>query len=57
MILKFSVCLFYITMIAEAKVDQTIIKKIADRAGAMMLTERIYTHLDIEELINAINKI
>ena len=46
-----------ISMLAEAKVDQTTIKKIVGHAGAMTLTERIYTHLDIEELVNAINKI
>lgn len=46
-----------ISMLAEAKVDQTTIKKIVGHSGAMTLTERIYTHLDIEELINAINKI
>ena len=46
-----------ILMLAEAKVDQTTIKKIVGHSGAMTLTERIYTHLDIEGLINAINKI
>ncbi len=46
-----------ISMLAEAKVDQTTIKKIVGHTGSMTLTERIYTHLDIEGLINAINKI
>lgn len=46
-----------ISMLAEAKVDQTTIKKIVGHSGAMTLTEKVYTHLDIEELINAINKI
>ena len=46
-----------ISMLAEAKVDQTTIKKIVGLSGAMTLTEKIYTHLDIEELVNAINKI
>ena len=46
-----------ISMLAEAKVSQTTIKKIVGHSGAMTLTERIYTHLDIEELVNAINKI
>ena len=46
-----------ISMLAEAKVDQTTIKKIVGHSGAMTLTERIYTHLDIKELVNAINKI
>ena len=46
-----------ISMLAEAKVEQTIIKKIVGHSGAMTLTEKVYTHLDIEELLNAINKI
>ena len=46
-----------ISMLAETKVDQTTIKKIVGHSGAMTLTEKIYTHLDIEELVNAINKI
>lgn len=46
-----------ISMLAEAKVDQTTIKKIVGHSGAMTLTEKVYTHLDIEELLNAINKI
>ncbi len=46
-----------ISMLAEAHVDQTIIKKIVGHAGAMTLTEKVYTHLDVKELIDAINKI
>ena len=46
-----------ISMLAEAKVDQTTIKKIVGHAGAMTLTEKVYTHLDVKELIDAINKI
>ena len=46
-----------ISMLAEVKVEQTIIKKIVGHSGAMTLTEKVYTHLDIEELVNAINKI
>ena len=30
---------------------------IRDSSGAMTLTERVYTHLDIETLVEAINKI
>ena len=44
-------------MLAEAHVDQTTIKKIAGNAGAMTLTEKVYTHLDVKELIDEINKI
>jgi len=46
-----------VSMLAEAGVDQTTIKKIVGHAGAMTLTERVYTHLDIETLVDAINKI
>ena len=46
-----------ISMLAEAKVSQTIIKKIVGHSGAMTLTEKVYTHLDVKELIDAINKI
>ena len=37
--------------------SQTIIKKIVGHAGAMSLTERVYTHLDVNELIEAIDQI
>ena len=46
-----------VSMLAEAGVDQTIIKKIVGHSGAMTLTEKVYTHFDIKELVNAINKI
>ncbi len=46
-----------ISLLAEAHVDQTIIKKIVGHSGAMSLTERVYTHLDVHELVEAINRI
>lgn len=46
-----------ISMLAEAGVNQTIIKKIVGHSGAMTLTEKVYTHFDIKELVNAINQI
>ena len=46
-----------ISMLAETNVNQTIIKKIVGHSGAMTLTEKVYTHFDIKELIDAINKI
>lgn len=46
-----------ISLLAQAHVDQTIIKKIVGHAGAMTLTERVYTHLNIQELVEASNKI
>lgn len=46
-----------ISLLAEAHVDQTTIKKIVGHSGAMSLTERIYTHLDVPGLVEAINQI
>lgn len=46
-----------ISLLAEAKVDPTTIKKIVGHSGAMTLTERVYTHLDVSLLVNAVNKI
>ena len=46
-----------ISMLTESYVEQTMIKKIVGHSGAMTLTERVYTHLDIETLVEAINKI
>lgn len=44
-----------ISLMAEAKVDPTTIKKIVGHAGAMSLTERVYTHLDPQVLVDAVN--
>ncbi len=46
-----------ISLLSDAHVDPTIIKKIVGHSGAMTLTERVYTHLDVNVLIEAINKI
>lgn len=46
-----------ISMLAEVGINQTIIKKIVGHSGAMTLTEKVYTHFDIKELVDAINKI
>ena len=46
-----------ISMLAEKHVDKTMIKKIVGHSGAMTLTEKVYTHLDIEALVEAINEI
>lgn len=46
-----------ISMLADAHVDQTTIKKIVGHSGAMTLTEKVYTHMDIGELVKAINLI
>ena len=46
-----------ISLLAAAKVYQTTIKKIVGHSGAQSLTERVYTHMDINELLDAINLI
>jgi integrase len=46
-----------ISLLARAEVNQTIIKRIVGHSGAMNLTEKVYTHFDIQQLIDAINKI
>ena len=46
-----------ISLLTEADVNPTSIKKIVGHSGAMSLTERVYTHLDIETLVEAINRI
>lgn len=43
--------------LAEAKVEQTVIKKIVDHTGAMSVTEKVYTHFDIKPLLEEINLI
>lgn len=45
-----------ISMMKEHSIDETIIKKIVGHSGAMTLTERVYTHLDVQILIDAVNK-
>ena len=46
-----------ISMMKEHRIDETTTKKIVGHSGAMTLTERVYTHLDVRVLIDAINKI
>ena len=36
-----------VSLLAEAKVEPTTIKKIVGHRGAMTLTEKVYTHLDV----------
>ena len=47
-------CISQFTM---KNVNPTIIKKIVGHKSIMSLTEKVYTHIEIEELINAINTI
>ena len=46
-----------ISMLTEKEVAPTLIKKIVGHKGAMSLTERVYTHVNVQELLGAINKI
>lgn len=46
-----------VSMLSEAEVKDTTIKKIVGHSGAMTMTEKVYTHLDVSILIDAINKI
>ena len=46
-----------ISMLAMNEVSQTLIKMIVGHAGAMTLTEKVYTHIEISKLIEAIDKI
>ena len=45
-----------ISMLSEAGVQDTTIKKIVGHSGAMPLTEKVYTHFDMQVLVDAINK-
>ena len=44
------------SMLSEAGVQDVTIKKIVGYSGAMTLTEKVYTHLDMQVLVDAINK-
>lgn len=46
-----------VSLLVAAKVNQTIIKKIVGHSGAMSLTERVYTHFEVKQLVDAINLI
>ena len=43
-------------MLSEAKVQETTKKKFVGHSGAMTLTEKVYTHLDMSIIIDTINK-
>ena len=46
-----------ISLLAEEKVSPTFIKLIVGHKGAMNLTEKVYTHIDMKLLIDAVNNI
>ncbi|MGN1341229.1 MAG: tyrosine-type recombinase/integrase [Oscillospiraceae bacterium] len=46
-----------ISLMTAMEVSPALIKKIVGHSGAMSLTEKVYTHVNIKELLEAINKI
>lgn len=46
-----------VSMMTAKEINPTLIKKIIGHSGAMSLTEKVYTHVNVKELIEAINKI
>ena len=46
-----------ISLLARAGINQTIIKRIVGHSGAMSITEKVYTHFEIKQLIDAVNTI
>ena len=45
-----------VTLLTEARVEPTFIKLIVGHEGAMSLTERVYTHISNEPLLESVNK-
>ena len=45
----------FISMMVVKNVNQTIIKKIVGHKSIMNLTEKVYTHIEISELLKAVN--
>ena len=46
---------YIISMLSEAGLQDTTIKKIIGHSGAMSLTVKVYMHLDVQILVDAIN--
>lgn len=46
-----------ISKLEDAEIYQAKINRIVGHSGAMSLTERVYTHVNVQELLDAINKI
>lgn len=47
----------FISLLAEAKISPTYTKLIVGHKGAMSLTEKVYTHIDMSHLLEAVNSI
>ncbi len=47
----------FISLFAKANVSPTYTKMIAGHKGAMSMTEKVYTHVDMNYLIEVVNSI
>ena len=47
----------FISQCVTKNINMTVIKKIVGHKSIMNLTERIYTHVDVAELLEAVNKL
>ncbi len=47
----------FISQMVMKNVNQTILKKIVGHKSIMSLTENVYTHIEVKELLNEVNKI
>lgn len=47
----------FITLMAEKGVDARLLKTIVGHSGGMSTTEMVYTHLSVQTLVDAVNKI
>ena len=47
----------FISMMVSRNVNQTIIKKIVGHKSIMNLTEKVYTHIEVSELLKAVNQL
>lgn len=47
----------FISKMVTTNINMTMIKKIVGHKSIMNLTEKIYTHIEIKELLDAVNKI
>lgn len=45
-----------VTLLTEARIEPTFIKLVVGHDGAMSLTERVYTHILNEPLLESVNK-
>lgn len=44
-------------MMVKVNVNPTVVKMIVGHRGAMSITEKVYTHVDMKMLVEAVNKL